>query len=169
MRRIVLLALPLFFAGCGGEGPPQGEGDGTEPPPAESLRPPDSLRIYDSLPPLDSLSIADSLPEPEIGAGEGAGPRPSEAFPRPEKVRGIYLNAWTAGSTRRRDALVALARRTEVNSFVIDIKDVTGFVSHRTEVPLAREIGATEEIRIRDLPGLLDQLKERGGQRRQSW
>jgi hypothetical protein len=83
-------------------------------------------------------------------------------FPRPEFVRGIYLNAWSAGSTRRREALISLAERTELNSFVIDIKDATGFVSHRTEVPLAREIGATGEIRIRDLAGLLARLKEAG-------
>jgi len=159
---MVLLALPLVLVGCGGGGPSEREDDSTELPPPESLRPPDSLRSYDPPPLLDSLSVSESLhdPDPETLEGEDAGPRPSEAFPRPKTVRGIYLNAWTAGSTRRREGLIALARRTEVNSFVIDIKDATGFVSHRTEVPLAREIGATEEIRIRDLPGLLDQLKE---------
>jgi hypothetical protein len=49
-----------------------------------------------------------------------------------------------------------------VNSFVIDIKDATGFISHRTDVPLAHEVGATEEIRIRDLPGMLARLREAG-------
>jgi hypothetical protein len=83
-------------------------------------------------------------------------------FPRPEHVRGIYLNAWTSGSSVRRGRLVDLARRTEINAFVIDIKDATGYVSHASEVPLAREIGATGEIRIRDLPGLLRELEEAG-------
>jgi len=80
-------------------------------------------------------------------------------FPRPERIRGIYLNAWAAGSTKRVDALLDLARRTEINTFVIDIKDASGYVSHRSEVPLAREAGATGEIRIRDLPGLLRRLR----------
>ena len=164
MRRTVLLALPLVLFGCGGEGSPETQDAGSQPPPTESLRPPDSLRIHDSLPLLDSLVVADSLnaPAPDTVEGEEVGRISGHAFPRPEKIRGIYLNAWTAGSSRRRGGLIALARRTEVNSFVIDIKDVTGFVSHRTDVPLAHEIGATEEIRIRDLPGLLDQLKEAG-------
>ena len=83
-------------------------------------------------------------------------------FQRPEHVRGIYLNAWASGSTRRVDALIELARRTEINTFVLDIKDATGFVSHRTQVPLAHEIGATEEIRIRDLPGVLRKLHAAG-------
>ncbi len=49
-----------------------------------------------------------------------------------------------------------------MNAFVIDIKDATGFISHDTEVSLAREVGATGEIRIRDLPGLLSRLREAG-------
>jgi hypothetical protein len=83
-------------------------------------------------------------------------------FPRPEHIRGIYLNAWASGSNRRVTELLALAERTEVNTFVIDIKDASGYVSHRTDVSLAHEIGATEEIRIRDLPGLLTRLSEAG-------
>jgi hypothetical protein len=83
-------------------------------------------------------------------------------FERPEHIRGIYLNAWAAGSRRRIEDLLGLARRTEINTFVIDIKDASGFVSHRTEVPMAREIGATEERRISDLPGLLRRLHDEG-------
>ena len=83
-------------------------------------------------------------------------------FPRPEHVRGLYVNAWAAGSTKRMEALIDLARRTEINAFVIDIKDATGYISHRTEVPLAHQIGATEERRIRDLPALLDRLEAEG-------
>ena len=77
-------------------------------------------------------------------------------------MRGIYLNAWAAGSSRRRGALIRLAERTEINAFVIDIKDASGFVSHTSSVPLALEIGATEDIRIRDLPGLLSRLEAEG-------
>ncbi len=83
-------------------------------------------------------------------------------FERPDHIRGIYLNAWAAGSKRRIEELVDLARRTEINTFVIDIKDASGYVSHRTEVPMAREIGATEERRIADLPGLLRRLHDEG-------
>ena len=94
--------------------------------------------------------------------GDGWVPDPDARFPRPRKVRGIYVNAWAAGSRNRMDALLDLARRTEVNSFVIDIKDASGYLSHRTEIPLAHEIGATEEVRIRDLAGLLDRLESEG-------
>lgn len=122
----------------------------------------------------DSTEASPATPRPAITsaidyqAAEPAGPRVeqddwgTERFSYPDAVRGIYLNAWASGSSRRMEALLDLARRTEINTFVIDIKDATGFLSHRTEIPLAHEIGATEEIRIRDLPGLLARLEEEG-------
>ncbi len=82
------------------------------------------------------------------------------AFVRPEHVRGIYLNAWSAGSRRRLAALLALADSTEINTFVVDVKDATGYVSHRSRVPEVVAAGATGERRIGDLPGLLARLAE---------
>ncbi len=89
-------------------------------------------------------------------------PDPSPRFPRPDAIRGIYLNAWAAGSATRLEALIQLARRTEVNTFVIDVKDDTGYLSHPTDIPLAREVGAHRELRIRNLAGLLDRLEAEG-------
>jgi hypothetical protein len=83
-------------------------------------------------------------------------------FERPEHMRGLYLNAWTAGSSRRMEQLLALARATEINTFVIDIKDASGYVSHATAVAAAREVGATGELRIRRLPALLARLHAEG-------
>lgn len=87
---------------------------------------------------------------------------PGARFPRPEHVRGLYVNAWAAGSGNRMNALLDLARRTEINTFVIDIKDASGYVSHRTSVALANQVGATGERRIRDLPALLERLEAEG-------
>ena len=97
-----------------------------------------------------------------VPTGAGAQDDDYVRFPRPQHVRGLYANAWASGSASRMDELVALARRTEVNALVIDIKDASGFVSHRTEVPLAHEIGATGEVRIANLPGLLARLEREG-------
>lgn len=87
---------------------------------------------------------------------------PDARFARPEHVRGLYVNAWAAGSRNRMDQLIEIARETEINSFVIDIKDATGYISHNTSIPKAIEIGADGERRIRDLPALLDRLEEEG-------
>jgi hypothetical protein len=105
----------------------------------------------------DSLVIGGSRPDP---SGQGPGALPE--FEHPEHIRGIYLNAWAAGAAGRRKELLALARRTEINTFVIDIKDASGYVSHLSQVPLAIEVGATLDLRIRDLPGLLRLMKKEG-------
>ena len=83
-------------------------------------------------------------------------------FERPEMVRGIYVNAWAAGSTTRSEQLIDLANRTEINTFVLDIKDASGYISHATRVKMAQEMGADQQIRIRDLLGLLDRLHRNG-------
>lgn len=81
---------------------------------------------------------------------------------RPDAVRGLYLNAWVSGSSRRVDELLGLARRTEINTFVIDVKDATGYVSYPTEVAFAREVGADGQLRVRNVRRLLERLEEEG-------
>ena len=60
---------------------------------------------------------------------------------RPDTLRGLYVNRWAVLDTRI-DSLIALARRTEVNALVIDVKDDRGYVLYKSAVPLARAIGA---------------------------
>jgi hypothetical protein len=61
--------------------------------------------------------------------------------PAPDTLRGLYVNRWAAlGSKLTR--LIGVARETEVNALVIDVKDDRGFVLYRSSVALAREIGA---------------------------
>jgi hypothetical protein len=98
-----------------------------------------------------------------VGAADFAFPPITDGVPRvprPEVVRGIYLNAWAAGSARKLASLIDVANRTEVNSFVIDVKE-GGEISYGSQVPLARQIGA-DQSHIRDIRGVLRQLRENG-------
>jgi hypothetical protein len=61
--------------------------------------------------------------------------------PTPDPVRGLYVNRWAALGRKMWD-LIDVAKRTEVNALVIDVKDDRGLVLYRSTVPLAREIGA---------------------------
>lgn len=151
---------------------------GSGPPDPLQVEAPDTLQVEAPSPGVaglgggiapgaapDGTGPAEAPAVDETGATESSAdsiPAPSQRFPRPEAVRGIYLNAWAAGSAGRSAALMELAARTELNTFVIDIKDASGYVSHPTQVPLAHEVGATEEVRIRDLPGLLERLEQAG-------
>ena len=83
--------------------------------------------------------------------------RPTPAPP----VRGIYLNAWAFG-TRKFHRLVALADSTEINAFVIDVKDDTGFLTYRSAVATAIRIGANQELRAPDTAARLAILKSKG-------
>ncbi len=186
MRSDLIFLLVLFLAACGGEG---GSGSGTRAPsasPSDSLPPPEPGVLEDlraaadpgspavgeeeapreDLPP-DTIPAVVRVAEPDTVVGVGRAETSEDAVApaegeRPLYVRGVYLNAWTAGSPTRRGRLVEMARRTEINTFVIDIKDATGYVSHDSRVPLAREVGATGEVRIRDLPGVLEELRKAG-------
>ncbi|HET6761570.1 MAG TPA: putative glycoside hydrolase, partial [Gemmatimonadaceae bacterium] len=57
--------------------------------------------------------------------------------PTPDTLRGLYVNRWAALG-RKLNTLIGVAKRTEVNALVIDVKDDRGFVLYKSTVPLAR-------------------------------
>ncbi|HSJ24218.1 MAG TPA: putative glycoside hydrolase [Longimicrobiales bacterium] len=79
---------------------------------------------------------------------------------KPAQVRGIYLNAWATGSANRLGQLIELANRTEINAFVIDVKE-GGEISYRSQVPLARDIGA-DQAYVSDIRRVLQRLRDNG-------
>ena len=79
----------------------------------------------------------------------------------PTAVRAIYLNAWAFGGSRFYD-LVRLADTTEVNSFVIDVKDDTGYLTYHSDVPTAVAIGANGQLRAPDATKRLRVLHAHG-------
>ncbi len=81
--------------------------------------------------------------------------------PPPMPVRAIYVNAWAFGS-QKYERLLQLVDGTEVNSLVIDVKADTGFLTYRSEVPTAREIGANSQQRARDVRRRLAMAQARG-------
>jgi len=87
-------------------------------------------------------------------------PAPPAGRP-PVAVRGVYLNAWVFGSERFYN-LVRLADSTEVNSFVIDVKDDTGYLTYRSAVPTAIAIGANGRTAANDVRKRLSLLHAKG-------
>lgn len=79
---------------------------------------------------------------------------------RPAVVRGIYVNAFAAGSPTRLGDLLDLADQADLNTFVIDLKE-GGEVSYASTVPLVQAIGSGRTY-IGDLFGLLRTLRARG-------
>jgi len=85
----------------------------------------------------------------EAGPAPSSTPRAADAVvpprvvrvPAPDTLRGLYVNRWAALG-RKLNTLISVAKRTEINALVIDVKDDRGFVLYPSSVPLAREIGA---------------------------
>lgn len=60
----------------------------------------------------------------------------------PVKVKALYLTGWTVGSDSRVNHYIELAKTTEINSYVIDIKDDDGYVGYESKIPEVCEINA---------------------------
>ncbi len=58
---------------------------------------------------------------------------------RPKVLHGIYITGWTAGSSRFKE-LINIAKNNGINTFVVDIKGASGYLSYDSNIPLAKEI-----------------------------
>ena len=79
---------------------------------------------------------------------------------RPSCVKGIHLTSWVAGSKKRRPQFEALLAETELNTVVIDIKEIEGTV-FVPGVKLDNTIDVHEQA-MSDMQSYLKFLKERG-------
>src|SRR5947209_2128703 len=81
----------------------------------------------------------------------------SVLLPPTAKIKGLYVNAWAFGSPKLWQ-LVRLADETEINAFVVDVKDDTGCMLYPSTVPTAEQIGANRCVRAKDARARLDTL-----------
>ncbi|MEA2102918.1 MAG: putative glycoside hydrolase [Thermodesulfobacteriota bacterium] len=107
----------------------------------------------------DDLSIGDKLLIP-VRSNE---PLVSERINRPDAfaAKGVYISKWSAGGSGISgvaDRLVSL----DANTIVFDAKDVTGWLSFRSPIPLAFSPGARYEPAITDVPRLISLLHLKG-------
>lgn len=83
----------------------------------------------------------------------------------PDTVRGLYVNRWAAIGQRMWQ-LIDVAKRTEVNALVIDVKDDRGFMLYPSRVALAKLIGADHDsvrpMRMTRLRAVLDTMRAHG-------
>ena len=94
----------------------------------------------------------DSVPRPPV-------PPSNPHVTKPSPLRGLYVNRWAALGGKV-NHLIGVAKRTEVNALVIDVKDDRGFVLYRSAVPLAHQIGAdtNHAMSAKRIRALLDTL-----------
>lgn len=81
--------------------------------------------------------------------------------PTPEPLKALYMTSWVAGTPSMRDHLVSLAETTEINAFVVDIKDYTGNIAFEVDDPLLVSVGAAEK-RIPDVKTFIEDMHRKG-------
>lgn len=60
---------------------------------------------------------------------------PESETKAPVKAKALYLTGWTVGGSKSVQHYVELANTTEINSYVVDIKDDDGYVGYESQVP----------------------------------
>ncbi len=71
--------------------------------------------------------------------------------PLPDAVKAIYMSSCVAGTPSFRNELVALAKRTEINAIVIDIKDYSGTIAFPPSDPKWQPAWAAANCGARDM------------------
>ncbi len=87
--------------------------------------------------------------------------RPTRLPNPPAIVQGVYFTGWSAGLRTRVDYLINLRKTTSLNTVVFDIKDYSGHIAYRADVPEVKQYGAVR-VMIRDIDGLIDRLHKEG-------
>lgn len=78
----------------------------------------------------------------DIALGENNDSPETLHIKKPDTVKALYLTGWTAGDTTRLNHFVELAKKTEINAYVVDIKDDDGLVGYESELPAVKELKA---------------------------
>lgn len=79
---------------------------------------------------------------------------------KPVKVRGIYVTGPMAGTENSMKDLIHLVDTTELNAMVIDIKNDSGEITYKMDLPEVKKIGADVNY-IRDMEQLISDLKSK--------
>jgi hypothetical protein len=164
MRVASLLAVLAVLAGCTAS---EAEPNSTAQQQAAgaSTGAPDS--VAPSAPDSGQRTARADPPAAARGISAPAGPRSSSASAAGRLtpadvpvVRGLYVNRWAAQSAARMRSLIAIADSTEINGFVIDLKDEFGLNYASADSLVRRNAGNAGAIPR--LGALLDTLHAHG-------
>lgn len=76
------------------------------------------------------------------------------------KAKGIYLNIYTMSSRKKLQKLIELTKKTQINAFVLDVKDDSGYLSFEMEAPKMFGIPVPKRYAIKDIKKFMSILKE---------
>jgi hypothetical protein len=89
-------------------------------------------------------------------------PAPLDIVLKEHVVKAAYLTYYGVSERKIRDRVLELVAQTELNAVVIDVKGDRGWIPWVTDVALAREAGAQGPVILKDVEGMLLDLRGRG-------
>lgn len=109
---------------------------------------------------INFFSFEEPAEKPDSGIETDSKAQKS-VFQPPEAVKAIYVTSWSATKEDYIDYLIDIAKNTEINAIVVDIKDWSGYIAYDTQVPEAEQYNA-ERILIPDIGAFLEKLHKEG-------
>jgi len=151
MKLRLSIGIGLLIVACGGGGPDTKRGDG------DSLARVDSGRAAGHSTQV-TTSAGSVAPLHGGSASRRARANDSTAYP---VIRALYLNRFAAQSAKKMKHMFAIADSTEINGFVVDMKDEFG-LNYRSKNPaVSRNAGGTRGY-VSDVKSLVDSIKAHG-------
>lgn len=134
---VVILACMVLLTGCVGTKLTNPDSINEQSTEQENLQPQSTGEISNNISPENTVDTSGTAitaePEVTVKSEENGNIAP--------KVKAVYLTGWTVGSTAKVDHYIELAKTTEINSYVIDIKDDDGLVGYESQVPEVKASG----------------------------
>jgi len=73
----------------------------------------------------------------------------------PDKLRGIYITRFSAGTKKSIDSLLSYIKSNGLNAAVIDIKDYSGYLTYKIDEPIFNSDGANGSPGVSDINNLI--------------
>jgi hypothetical protein len=86
---------------------------------------------------------------------------PHEISLLPFTPKAVYLSFYGIGERSLRESALKLIEETELNAVVADVKGDRGMIPYKSSIPLASEVGAQKIRTVKDMNGLMSELKEK--------
>jgi len=80
----------------------------------------------------------------------------------PFTAKALYVSFWAAGSSKYMKRIIKLTETTEINTVIVDVKNEFGSISYKTDVKMAKVIGAHDERTIYHIEEFVQNLKKHG-------